>query len=208
MALALLGGIVAGFIHALAPDHLAAIAPLSARVKKSSWLLGARWGVGHALGIGVVAVLGYFLKSFIHIQFFNSWADQFVGLSLMVLGLWTLYMAFHEKEHHPEEQGHPHHHHFAFFYGIVHGCSGSCHFLALIPALAMPSATLLAAYLGSFGLGTIAAMVFYAAMIGHFALRWSRKGHRFYPRLLMGTGFFSFAIGMGWILLPMMGTQI
>src|SRR5947207_12560312 len=63
------------------------------------------------------------------------------------------------------------HTHAAFGIGTLHGLAGSSHFLAIIPSLAMPSNALAVTYLGSYGVGTVVAMILFASAINSLSMR-------------------------------------
>ncbi|MDX1661145.1 MAG: High-affinity nickel transporter, partial [Gemmatimonadota bacterium] len=56
-------GLAAGAVHVLmGADHLAAVAPLAAGSRRRAWRAGFRWGVGHAGGVGSIAVVALTLR--------------------------------------------------------------------------------------------------------------------------------------------------
>ncbi len=56
--LTVLSAALAGAVHVLSgPDHMAAVAPLAVADRRRGWLAGWTWGLGHASGVVVVAVL-------------------------------------------------------------------------------------------------------------------------------------------------------
>jgi hypothetical protein len=188
-------GLLAGFLHVLGgPDHLAAVAPLSATDHRGAWKVGLRWGIGHSAGVVLVGSLVYLLKSVLHVERFSAFNEHLVGVALILIGLWGLFKAFSRKVHiHPHRHGgaehvhihsheHPHpgavhpakeghlHLRAALGVGILHGLAGSSHLLGVLPALALPTAGATAAYLGAFAAGTIAAMLGFASMIGWMSM--------------------------------------
>ena len=153
-------GIGAGLVHVFSgPDHLAAIAPLAMKRVKSAWRTGMRWGIGHASGVAFVGILSLLLRGLLPVNLISNWSDRLVGAVLIGIGFWSLRKALliHTHAHHHEGETHEHihvhgrsgarahavkrhmHTHAAFGIGTLHGLSGSAHFLAIIPALAMPS---------------------------------------------------------------------
>ena len=63
MLTAITGALVSGLAHVLSgPDHLAAVAPLAAADRERGWLAGWTWGIGHASGVVVVAMLAVVLR--------------------------------------------------------------------------------------------------------------------------------------------------
>jgi hypothetical protein len=185
-------GIGAGLVHVFSgPDHLAAIAPLALKRQRGAWLTGLRWGMGHASGVIFVGVLSLILRGLLPVDLISSWSDRLVGALLIGIGLWTLRKALlihtHTHAHEGESHAHIHihgrnnakahsvkrhvHTHAAFGIGTLHGLSGSSHFLAIIPALAMPSTALAIIYLACYGVGTVLAMMLFASAINSFSMR-------------------------------------
>ncbi len=84
--------------------------------------------------------------------------------------------------------------------GILHGLAGSAHFLGVLPALALPTRAAAALYVACFGLGTVAAMTGFAALIGRLADQSADRGTRAYRRLLSALGILAIAVGIVWLL--------
>ena len=82
--------------------------------------------------------------------------------------------------------------------GILHGVAGSAHFVGVLPALALPTATASALYIGSFAAGTLAAMSAFAAAV---ELVWNRLPHRTSPQrgLMFGSGIAALVMGTVWL---------
>jgi len=79
--LTLLTGAAAGLFHVLSgPDHLAAVAPLAVDDRNRGWLAGFTWGVGHASGVVVVAVIAVMLREMLpSIDIISAWGERAVG---------------------------------------------------------------------------------------------------------------------------------
>src|SRR5262245_10652641 len=90
--LTLLTGAAAGFFHVLSgPDHLAAVAPMAVADGERGWLAGWTWGIGHASGVVVVAVLAVMLRTMLPpIERISAWSERLVGVALIGIGLWAL----------------------------------------------------------------------------------------------------------------------
>ena len=136
---------------------------------------------------------GLVVRGLLPVDLISNWSDRFVGALLIGIGLWTLRKALliHTHAHHHEGETHEHihahggsttdehavkrhvHTHAAFGIGTLHGLSGSSHFLAIIPALAMPSAALAVVYLGCYGVGTVLAMILFASAINSLSMRFA-----------------------------------
>lgn len=88
-------GFAAGSVHVLTgPDHLAAVAPLSLDSKKSNWLVGFKWGLGHSAGVILVGVLALLFRELIPIDLISSYSERFVGVILIGIGLWGIKKVF------------------------------------------------------------------------------------------------------------------
>jgi hypothetical protein len=218
--LIVLGGISAGLIHVFSgPDHLAAIAPLAMKRQRAAWLTGLRWGVGHAFGVAVVGILSLILRGLLPIDLISNWSDRLVGVLLIGIGLWTFRKAMlvhaHPHAHDGETHEHIHvhsrhaarvhaakkhvHTHAAFGIGTLHGLAGSSHFLAIIPSLAMPSNALAVTYLGSYGAGTVLAMIVFASAINRLSMRFAGAA-KVYRGFMFACSAIAIVVGGAWLL--------
>ena len=215
--LSIIAGLIAGLIHIFSgPDHLAAVAPLALKQQRGAWRTGLRWGTGHAAGVAFVGILSILLRGLLPVDFISRGSDRLVGGLLIGIGLWALRKAWkihaHEHQHagethvhlHTHSSGKPHpqphehrHGHAAFGIGTLHGLSGSAHFLAIIPSLALPLG-LAVAYLAAFGIGTVLAMMVFAGVIGSFAVRYAGVT-RVYRGLMAGCAIAAIAVGCFWL---------
>jgi hypothetical protein len=217
--LIVVAGIGAGLIHVFSgPDHLAAIAPLAMKRQRGAWLTGLRWGFGHASGVIFVGILSLILRGVLPVDLISSWSDRLVGALLIGIGLWTLRktLLIHAHAHTHEGETHEHvhihgrggakahavkrhiHTHAAFGIGTLHGLSGSSHFLAIIPALAMPSMALAVVYLACYGVGTVLAMILFASAINSFSMRFAGAA-KVYRGFMFACSGLALAIGCVWL---------
>ena len=216
-----LTGLAAGSVHVLTgPDHLAAVAPLSLDSKKSNWLVGFKWGLGHSAGVILVGVLALLFRELIPIDLISSYSERFVGVILIGIGLWGIKKVFfknvhvHEHKHDGERHVHIHthnslerhdkaeahnHSHAALGVGIIHGFAGSSHFLGVLPALALPTRFEAITYLLAFGIGTITAMVIFSVIIGSLSIKFTSFGSKAYRGLLTAFSVAAIIIGGFWI---------
>ena len=182
--LTLVTGAVAGVFHVLSgPDHLAAVAPIAVAGRERGWLAGWTWGIGHASGVVVVAVLAVLLRDTLPpIDTISAWSERLVGGALIAIGLWALgrsaRVAPAAHAHGSLAHDHLHlqagprwlrrlgHAHASFCLGVLHGVAGSSHFFGVLPALALPSLGASLVYIAAFGAGTVAAMTAFAAVAG------------------------------------------
>src|SRR5215510_3738427 len=110
--LTLLTGALAGLFHVLSgPDHLAAVAPLAADDRGRGWLAGCTWGIGHASGVVVVAIVAVLLRDLLpSIDVISAWGERVVGAALIGIGLWALRRRA-RIERTPHRHGRMSHHH-------------------------------------------------------------------------------------------------
>lgn len=212
----LYAGLLAGLVHALAgPDHLSAVAPLAIGQRRSRWQTGLLWGVGHSAGVGVIGLLALGLRDVLPLDAVSSWSERLVGAVLIAVGLWGLRKAslarlptFSEETAGEEAaesavdeppKRRRHRRSAAFWVGGLHGLAGSSHILGLFPALALPSRAASFAYVGGFGIGTVAAMVGFSTTLGWLALRITARGQRAYQALLGGFSAAAVVVGCFWL---------
>ena len=187
--LTIVTGALAGFFHVLSgPDHLAAVAPIAVADRKRGWLAGWTWGIGHASGVVVIALLAVLLRGVLPpIDAISAWSERLVGAALIGIGIWALRRSTRMQPSTHVHGTHSHHHlhvqrgpgwmrrvghaHASFCLGVLHGIAGSSHFFGVLPALALPTAGASLMYIGAFGVGTVAAMTAFAAAVGVGTLR-------------------------------------
>jgi ABC-type nickel/cobalt efflux system permease component RcnA len=208
MLLPFLTALVAGFAHALEPDHMAAVTTFVSRRPRPLEAVGfgLRWGVGHSASILVVGVALVALDLRIP-ERLSRGLEFGVGGMLLALGLWLLWSVLHERAHRlaggqpaaSDEHAHGHRH-GTLWVGMAHGLAGTAQLVALLPAATGQSGWMAAGYLVFFGVGTTLAMGLYAVAAG---LVFDRAGSRV-PALggtLRGlTAVGSGALGVAWML--------
>ncbi len=194
--LALLGlGFVLGVRHATDPDHVVAVAAITARTRRllpAAWL-GVVWGMGHSLTLFLVG--GAILA-------FNLVVPPRVGLALefaVALALVTVGALNLRRGH-----GHPHddipgHGRIpawrAFFVGLVHGLAGSAA-AALLVLATVQEAGLGLLYLLVFGVGTMAGMALVTTGFAAPVAALTHRHPRFAPATRWFTGLASVAFGL------------
>ena len=213
---AVAAGTAAGAAHVVSgPDHLAALAPLSAHSPQRAMRTGASWGLGHGLGVVVLGGLGQLARDVIDIQRISAFSELLVGFLLLGIGLWALKrasaIAVHSHDHthdgnthqhlhvHAAQEhspaGHANHSHAAFWVGALHGTAGGGHLLGVLPSLALPPAQA-AGYLTAYLVAAVASMTAFSVLIGRIT---GRHGPRTLRRILQGTAAASAIIGVAWI---------
>ncbi|MSO84316.1 MAG: High-affinity nickel transporter [Acidobacteria bacterium] len=197
------------------PDHLAAVGPLALSGRRRGWLAGWTWGIGHASGVVLVAVLAILLRDLLpSIESVSAWSERLVGAALIAVGLWALRRSA-RVEPAPHAHGavsHDHlhvqagpawirrlgHAHASFCLGVLHGVAGSSHFVGVLPALALPTRAAALTYIVAFGAGTVAAMTGFAAAAG-YAGGFSRAHSPAYRALMAASAVAAIVIGGVWL---------
>ena len=203
-----LTALVAGSLHALEADHLAAVMTLVAKERRlapSVWL-GLVWGLGHTASVAAVGMPLLLLRGQLPpgVALALEWL---VGLLMVALGvhvLWDAQRTRPSRAPHPatreapttsSHRPKPWHALLSFATGIVHGLAGSGGAVALAVALA-PSTLHGVAFLAAFGVGNalgMAVLTLFLAMPG----RWASRLHgRAEWVLQTAVGVASIAIGI------------
>ncbi len=211
LILIVITGFAAGAAHVyLGLDHLAALMPLSQG--KSRWRalsLGVRWGLGHSLGVLLVAFALIAIRELALLEFdldrLGQFGDQVVGFLLIAIGVFGIRTAMKEHVHsHPhthdgEVHQHLHAHtqshesepapahsdhagfhaHTALFAGLIQGVAGMSYLWGVLPSLALPLVSALW-YLFCFAAGSIIAMAAFSIGFGML----SEKFERALPNLI------------------------
>jgi hypothetical protein len=237
-----LAGFLAGSLHVLTgPDHLAAIAPLALRrggatppgsgsrggpgegrthPAGAGWVIGFRWGLGHASGVLLIALFALGLRGVMPVGLISSWGERLVGVVLIGIGLWAIRRAFssrvHAHEHDHEGLRHRHlhahgtgrdhasahahlHTHAAFGVGVLHGVAGSSHILGVLPALALPTLVDAGGYVVAFCIATVASMAVFSQGVAWLSARFTAGGEGAYRAVVGCTAAAAILIGCVWL---------
>ena len=197
-----------GLRHAFDPDHLVAVSTLVAgareRATRSAALLGAAWGLGHALtltafGLPVILVHAHLPR------LVEALAEALIGAIIAALAVRLLVrwrrgaLHLHVHEHGSDAHAHLHSHALegshrhahairsprqAFSIGLVHGLAGSAGVAVLIVA-AVPDRALATAALLVLVAGAAVSMAAASALMGRaFTAAAASQGfHRTVPAL-------------------------
>lgn len=185
-----------GAVHAFDPDHVAAVTTFVSRRPRPREAVGfgVRWGIGHSAAIvlaGVVLIaLGVSVPPAL-----DSALEFIVGLILVGLGIWLLAELRRSR---PTATG-GRSGIGTVWVGVVHGLAGTAALLALLPITLIESPVWSAAYLGSFGAGTILAMAAYGLAAGWLFRRAGEIHPRWITGIRAGAGVVSLAIGIAWM---------
>ena len=157
LGLLMLGALL-GVRHALDPDHVVAIGTITASVpsRRRSVIVGAMWGLGHALTLMFVG--GSIVLFRVAVSARVGLAMEYsVALMLIALGLLNLASARHAEPADPSRAR-------PFIVGMMHGMAGSAAIALIVLAAIRETATGMI-YLALFGLGTIAGMIGVTALV-------------------------------------------
>lgn len=210
-------GLVAGSLHVVAgPDHLMALAPIAMNDRKRAIRLGALWGAGHGLGVALLGVLGLLAGQLVDVAAISAWSEFMVGLTLVVVGGWSIRRASkvvihkHGHEHNPDESDHQHlhvhigkahdaqshqgHTHAVLGIGLLHGSAGTGHLFGVIPALALPT-TDAGIYIGAYVASAVLSMAAFGGTVGRIA---GHGGQRLMKRMMSLSGAVAVVLGLVW----------
>jgi ABC-type nickel/cobalt efflux system permease component RcnA len=181
-------GFVLGLRHALDPDHVVAVTALASGrtgLRRTS-MIGAFWGLGHALSLGLAGGLILALRLAVPAAV-SAALESLVAVMLIGLGVIAVRRALRSRLHaHPHDHDGQVHVHFhahgpgqaerhdhrhplrgglrPFLVGLVHGLAGSAG-LALLALGAAPSLMAGLAYIAMLGLGSLAGMLILSALM-------------------------------------------
>ncbi len=191
----LLLGFVLGMRHATDADHVVAVTTIVSD-QPSLWRasgIGALWGIGHSATILLVG--GAIILFRLTIPPRLGLAMEFaVALMLIVLGGINL-RASHRAAAHGHVHGPSLNAARPLLVGFVHGLAGSA-FIALLVVAAVPGAWLGLAYLGLFGLGTVAGMALITVAIALPSMLTAHRFVRMQRYLRLASGVASVAFGL------------
>jgi ABC-type nickel/cobalt efflux system permease component RcnA len=219
-------GMLFGLKHATEVDHIVAVSTIVSQHRSvlRSALVGAMWGAGHTLALLVTGVIVLSLRVAIP-EVVSNWLEFAVALMIIALGASALWRAlrkgseFHLHSHEHDGLSHVHVHFHdnetrhtrtattkhshnvrsvgikPLLIGTMHGLAGSGA-LTLLVLTQIKSAWLGLAYLGVFGLGSVAGMLLMSGLVGlPFALT-SGNLTTFHHRLQTAAGVLSICFGI------------
>jgi len=189
-------GLGLGLKHAFEADHVAAVCTFVARggtISRAAWS-GALWGLGHAavlvLAGGLLVALGLSVPPMVALAL-----DAAVAVMLVALGIMAItsrrktHAHAHTHEESPKTVKRP------FWVGLVHGASGTAA-LTLLVASTMQGRAVALVFVGLFGLSSVFAMAFVAALVAWPMRSLARRSPSLAPRLQALAGVVSIAAGV------------
>jgi len=210
-------GLAAGLVHVLTgPDHLTAVAPLTAARAAPGWRVGAAWGVGHSFGVAALAAIAIAASGWLRPEWVAAVSERLIGVVLVGVGCWGIARAFARwtasREHRHGDTAHSHahwrvpgreggsggvlHSHAPLWIGALHGLAGGTHLLGALAALALPVGPALV-FLGGFAAGTVGGMTAFTAAVGRMSL--ALPGRLAAQALLGAVSAASVAVGAVWL---------
>lgn len=217
-------GFLLGMRHALDPDHVVAVSTIASEQKSllRSSLVGAFWGVGHALSLMCAAGAVLALKLNIS-DSLAKWLEGGVAVMLVLLGVvairrglkeWTVHAHRHVHDGHEHIHLHEHrksethgdhaHRHILgfglrpFTVGIAHGLAGSAG-LAIIAVGTTSSVAGGLLYIGMLGLGSAAGMMVLTALMSLPLLLLASRYRAFRGAVQLLAGVGSVVFGFWWM---------
>ena len=192
---AALAGLATGLVHVFSgPDHLAAVAPLSADRDRPPWRAGLQWGLGHTAGVLGIGLLLISFRQVLPIDAISAYSERIVGIALLIVGAWGFLRARSPQPHvHPAAGA-------SFAMGALHGLAGSSHLFGVLPALALPTQFAAFSYLGGFGVGAVLAMTAFSAVVGAVAVGAARRGLNAYRGVLYACSLSAILVGSFWLI--------
>jgi hypothetical protein len=191
---AAIAGLATGLVHVLSgPDHLAAVAPLSADGERAQWRAGLQWGLGHTAGVMVIGLLLISFRELLPVDTISAFSERVVGVALLLVGAWGFMRARAPKPHVHSAAG------ASFAMGALHGLAGSSHLFGVLPALALPTQWAAFTYLGGFGVGAVLAMTAFSAFVGAVSVSAARRGVNAYRGVLYACSLSAILVGGFWL---------
>ena len=208
MTFAFFAGLAAGLLHVFSgPDHLAAVAPLAlserssgaaGRSRVEGLAIGLQWGFGHTAGVLLIATLLLLLKEQLPLDAISAYSERLVGVSLILVGAWGIRGAWVRRRQGARVRNHSHAG-ASFAMGIVHGIAGSSHVFGVLPALAFSVRADSMLYLSGFGIGAMAGMSAFAAVVGAASIRLGTNHPGRYRGFLYASSAAALVIGGFWL---------
>lgn len=204
-----------GLLHALEPDHMAAVTAFAVRRPRplASVRYGVFWAMGHGAAIVVVGsvllIIGRQIPGGLtHVL------ERLVGVVLVGLGLWTLLAASRVHSHeHPHADGTTHvhvhshvfddrheHGHGVTAVGLLHGLAGTAPAIAIIPLASAQSIAGGMIFLLTFAVGTAIGMGLYALAAGWVGGRAASHSAALARGIARFAGLATVGVGVLWLL--------
>lgn len=202
LLLVLVTGLGQGLLHAMGPDHCAAMATLAAGGegrRRAAVLTALRFAVGHAVALAAIAGV-CLLTGVVLSEAFERWAE--IGSGLVLIGLAAaalLYPSAFEHGHpHLGAHGPSHRHGLPLATGALMAVSGVRALTLALPPLLLGGGLGISAavYLPAFAVGVLAGMSAFGLAVGEGL---HRAGAARALRLRQAAAALSALVGVLWI---------
>ncbi len=204
-----------GFLHALEPDHVAAVTGVSVERERGAWKVGLAFGLSHMVAVALLALLAVLGGHALFGDRALEWLDRGAWVIVILVGLWNLSGAagfrrttLHSHAHahgalvheHPHGTGHSHRfHHGAAWLGAFFGLGGVRGFTTLMHHGGLRGGLEFTLALLLFGLGITATFIALSAASGWLASRLGASTG-LGRGMLAASGLGNVAVGL-WLLL-------
>lgn len=194
MAIEMLFGASSGALHAVTgPDHVLSLGPMAIGSRRSPWRLGARWGVGHALGTLLLCVPVLWLAQRAQLPLLASLGDRLAGVALLATAI-VSFVQGRRLAGAGNEAGSAQ---SAVAVGFIHGLTGAASLLLVVPMLAGGSLPSSLVFLLAFAAGSTAGMAVLTSLL-------ARVGSRLDPVVAQRARYVACAasagLGLFWLL--------
>lgn len=186
-----------GMLHAFDPDHLAAVAGVSAsdRSSRTSYFHYAlRWSLGHGAAIAGIAFCA-FAFGYSFPAWFSEYAEHSVSFILILAGSFALFSLYRSHHTHTLANDNPLPQRSAVLIGLVHGTAGSAPLLALIPLVKIEHPLLGMAYVLCFSAGVLLAMSCSGSLLSYSIRLSSKVSEKYQQFMRVFLAFFSILVG-------------
>ena len=163
----MLFGASSGALHAVTgPDHVLSLGPMAIGARRSSWRLGARWGVGHAVGTLLLCVPVLWLAQHAQLPWLASLGDRLAGVALLATALVSFFQVRRQGSMAGDAAGRN-----AVAVGFIHGLTGAASLLLVVPVLAGGSLAASLVFLLAFAVGSTAGMAALTSLLARLGTR-------------------------------------
>jgi hypothetical protein len=193
MAIEMLFGASSGALHAVTgPDHVLSLGPMAIGSRRSPWRLGARWGVGHAVGTLLLCAPVLWLAQHARLPFLASVGDRLAGVALLGTAIVSFIQVRRQAAVDEDGVGRN-----AVVVGFIHGLTGAASLLLIVPMLAGGSLPSSLVFLGAFAAGSTATMAALTSVLARLGARLSPARARMARYVGCAA---SAALGLFWLL--------
>jgi hypothetical protein len=170
MTSAILMGASSGALHAVTgPDHVLSLGPMVLGSPRAPWRIGARWGIGHAVGTLLLALPVSWAAEHVQLPLLANAGEHIAGLALLLSAAWSFHQVRRQAQH-PQAPA-PDQGKNALVIGLLHGLTGAASLLLVVPFLLAGSRLTSLVFLLAFSLGSTLAMAWLTSALAHLGSR-------------------------------------